>query len=123
MDIRHLDQIDQSFDRYSVYVGVSSFSGAGRMVYGLAELVTGIAMGVISALGQTFTDDKKYERGLEMAMVHVFFGGANMVKAVFEVIPLVNFLVAGYNNAWGEYDGTKPLMRGDWKAFSAAPIQ
>lgn len=114
MDNIRLDQIDKSFDKFTPFSFLSTITGAGRAVYGLAELITGVAKGIIFGIGQLFTDDSAYEKKFDDACLHMFFGSANIVKGIVEALPLVNLLAFWYNEEW------KPLYRNDWTVFKTA---
>ncbi|MFI0436154.1 MAG: hypothetical protein ACH350_10625 [Parachlamydiaceae bacterium] len=114
MDNIKLDTIDKSFDKFTPFTLLSTITGAGRAVYGLAELITGVVRGIIFGTGQLFTDDKAYEKKFDHACLHMFFGSANIVKGIVEAIPLVNLLVWSYN------EESKPLTRNDWTVFKTA---
>ncbi len=115
MDCIKLDRIDSSFDRYSICPLVSTFSGAGRALYGVVELISGLVSAIWAAIamacrGRCEQDAPQFNS----ACLHLFFGGANIVKGLFEAIPIVNFLVAGYNHDF------RPLNRCDWTEFQPA---
>ncbi len=114
MDNQKLDVIDKSFDKFTPYPLLSTMTGAGRAVYGLAEFITGVVKSIFFGIGQLFTNDAACQKSFDDACLHIFFGSANIVKGIVEAIPLVNFLVSVYN-----VDG-KPLARHDWKEFRSS---
>lgn len=107
MDFNKLDVIDKAFDHCTPMPIVSTVSGAGRVIYGYIELIVGIASAVINGIAQLFSDNKKYEERFDNACVHMFFGGANMVKGTLEAIPIINLLVFWYNAAGGALERKK----------------
>lgn len=112
-NLQKLDNIDKSFDNYTVYTVVSTFSGVGRALFGLAELIYGVVSTIFTFFGGSSEEAK---REFADSGMHVFFGGANLVKGILEAIPVVNFLIAAYN-----YEG-RPLCRNDFYAIKV-PVQ
>ena len=111
MDNIKLDAIDDGFDKFTKFPLLSTITAAGRTVYGLVELITGLVHGIIFGLGALFSEDKYCEDKFDAACIHMFFGSANIVKALVEAIPFVNLLAYWYN------EEGKPLRRLDWIVF------
>ena len=97
MDNLILNRIDESFDKFTPFTFLSTVTGFGRAVYGLVELITGLAYAIIFGVRQLYNEEKAYEEKFDSGCLHIFFGAANIVKGVTEAIPLVNLLVFWYN--------------------------
>ena len=114
MDNFKLDKIDETFDKFTPFTILSTVTGAGRAVYGVVELIVGLASAVIYGLGQLLGENSRYASKFDGACLHIFFGAANVVKGGTEAIPLVNLLAFWYN-----VEGC-PLRRADWTVFETA---
>lgn len=100
------NNIDKTFDKFTPYTGLSTVTGISRAIYGIVELICGLAQSIFT---------KNNEDG-QYGVQHMFHGGGNVIKGIIEAIPFVNLLVWWYNN-----DG-HPLTRDDIPFQGAGPF-
>ena len=86
-----LDGLENGLNILGYFPGVSTFSGMIRMFYGKVEIISGLAIAVISSCFPA--NDRQTAHGLEL-VVH---GIANIGRGLVECIPFFNLFCIPYD--------------------------
>lgn len=86
-------QFEKALDWGGAIPGLNFIASPVRFLYGTIQLVTAVASKVIAAFGTTCADVKDmgyWEKFHNRASHHIFQGGANQLRALGELIPIIN---------------------------------
>ncbi len=103
---QHLDQNLAEFEKILNTCGkipvVSTISAVVRFMFGKLEVIASLAASAIKFIAAQFAPDADRKALLEaeaaIALSYAKHGFANMLRALFEVVPIINLAMIGYDH-------------------------
>ena len=95
--------LENIFNKLGYVPVVSSVSGGLREVFGATQVITGLAMTSINSLRKAYAKEEtsigQLQKKVDLSKEQVRHGIANMMRAVLEIIPFINFSCLCYDLA------------------------